>query len=178
MPAFVSFNGVPVTANAFLLQDILRNELGFNGIVVSDYDAVTELQEHGVASSAAEADELAMKAGVDMDLHSGSYLQNLPKLVKEGKIPESLVDDAVRKVLTMKFELGLFDNPFRYSDSTLVVNHVLPARHREAARKAARETFVLLKNKEKYFTAEQKASVCCGDWAGSRQPVKLAGTCS
>jgi len=156
MPAFVSFNGVPVTANAFLLQDILRNELGFNGIVVSDYDAVTELQEHGLAASPAKADELAMKAGVDMDLHSGSYLQNLPKLVKEGKIQEALVDDAVRKVLTMKFELGLFDNPFRYSDSTLVVSHVLPARHREAARKAARETFVLLKNKKNILPLSKK----------------------
>jgi beta-glucosidase len=156
MPAFVSFNGVPVTANRFLLQDILRRELGFNGVVVSDYDAITELQEHGVAASSAEADKLAMKAGVDMDLHSGSYLQNLPKLVKEGKIPESLVDDAVRKVLTMKFELGLFDNPFRYSDSTLVVNHVLPARHREAARKAARETFVLLKNEKNILPLSKK----------------------
>lgn len=156
MPAFVSFNGVPVTANQFLLQDVLRKELGFKGIIVSDFDAVTELQEHGVAVSPADADELAMKAGVDVDLHSGSYLQNLPKLVKEGKIPESVVDDAVRKVLTMKFELGLFDNPFRYSDSTLVVNNVLPEKHREAARKAARETFVLLKNEKNILPLSTK----------------------
>ena len=156
MPAFVSFNGVPVTANHFLLQDILRKELGFNGIVVSDYNAVTELQEHGVAASPAEADELAMKAGVDVDLHSGSYMENLPLLVKEGKIPESLVDNAVRKVLTMKFELGLFDNPFRYSDSTLVANNVLPASHREAARKAACETFVLLKNEKNILPLSKK----------------------
>ncbi|GET23684.1 beta-glucosidase [Prolixibacter sp. NT017] len=156
MPAFVSFNGVPVTANHFLLQDILRKEIGFNGIVVSDYDAVTELQEHGVAASAAQADELAMKAGVDMDLHSGSYLENLPKLVKEGKIPESVLDNAVRKVLTMKFELGLFDNPFRYSDSTLVANNVLPASHREAARKVACKTFVLLKNEKNILPLSKK----------------------
>lgn len=156
MPAFVSFNGVPVTANHFLLQDILRKEIGFNGIVVSDYDAVTELQEHGVAASAAQADELAMKAGVDMDLHSGSYLENLPKLVKEGKIPESVLDNAVRKVLTMKFELGLFDNPFRYSDSTLVANHVLPASHREAVRKVACKTFVLLKNEKNILPLSKK----------------------
>ncbi|GET29868.1 beta-glucosidase BglX [Prolixibacter sp. SD074] len=156
MPAFVAFNGVPVTANRFLLHDILRKELGFNGIVVSDYDAVPELEEHGVAASSAQADVLAMKAGVDIDLHSGSYLQNLPKLVKEGKIPESVVDDAVRKVLTMKFELGLFDNPFRYSDSTLVVNYILPAGHREAARKAARETFVLLKNEKNILPLGKK----------------------
>jgi len=175
MPAFVAFNGVPVTANKFLLQDILRNELGFNGIVVSDYDAVTELQEHGVAASPAKADELAMKAGVDMDLHSGSYLQNLPKLVKEGKIPESLVDDAVRKVLTMKFELGLFDNPFRYSDSTLVVNHVLPARHREAARKAARETFVLLKNEKNILPLSKKLHSIAVIGPAADNPLNLLG---
>jgi len=148
MPAFVSFNGVPVTANKHLLRDILRKKWGFDGISVSDYDAIPELQQHGVAKDAKDADKLAFKAGVDIDLHSGTYFDNLSKLVREGAISETSIDSVVKRILVMKQKLGLFKHPFQYGDSALALSAQkrLPAAHRDFAKKAAEESIVLLKN--------------------------------
>ena len=145
MAAFVSLNGVPATANPWLLKDVLRTEWGFRGILVSDYDAVPQLQQHGVAADSADAARQALLAGVDMDLHSGTYLATIPALVKAGKVSMAALDSAVANVLRVKFALGLMDDPFRYGDSTVSQDSLLAA-HRPIARDIARRSMVLLRN--------------------------------
>ena len=142
MSAFNALNGVPSTANRYLLQDILRDRWGFNGFVVSDYTAVMELRNHGVALDAATAARKAITAGVDIDMMSHYYDAELPALVKSGKVPMSVVDEAVRRVLRVKFALGLFEHP--YAEGAEVTSAV--AEHRPLVRKAAEEAIVLLKN--------------------------------
>src|SRR5699024_1333497 len=113
MPAFISLNGIPASGNKHLLKDILRNECNFRGVVISDYDAIPEMLNHRVAGTTAVAAEQAMHAGINMDLHSGVYFKELPQLVKSGKISEAELDSAVKKVLVLKYKLGLFDYPLR-----------------------------------------------------------------
>ncbi len=145
MSAFNSLNGVPASANPFLLQTILRDEWGFNGAVVSDYTSVMELMHHGIALDAATAAEKALTAGVDIDMMSHDYDAELPELVKQGRVPMQVVDDAVRRVLRVKFALGKFDHPFTDGPEVNEVKGAVPA-HRPLARRAAEESFVLLKN--------------------------------
>jgi beta-glucosidase len=142
MSAFNSLNGVPASANPFLLQTILRDEWGFDGLVVSDYTAVMELTHHGVALDSAMATEKALIAGVDIDMMSHDYDAELPALVKSGRVPMPVVDEAVRRVLRVKFALGLFDHPF--TEGPEVTGAV--AEHRPLARRGAEESFVLLQN--------------------------------
>ncbi len=142
MSSFNSLNGVPATANPFLLKTILRDEWGFDGAVVSDYTAVMELTNHGIALDAAMASEKALIAGVDIDMMSHYYDAELPALVKSGRVPMPVVDEAVRRVLRVKFALGLFDHPF--TEGPEVTGAV--AEHRPLVRRAAEESFVLLQN--------------------------------
>jgi beta-glucosidase len=142
MSSFNSLNGVPATANPFLLQTILRDEWGFDGAVVSDYTAVMELTHHGIALDAAMASQKALMAGVDIDMMSHDYDAELPALVKSGRVPMPVVDEAVRRVLRVKFALGLFEHPF--TDGPEVTGAV--AEHRPLARRAAEESLVLLEN--------------------------------
>jgi beta-glucosidase len=142
MSAFNSLNGVPASANPFLLQTILRGEWGFDGPVVSDYTAVMELTHHGIALNSASATEKALTAGVDIDMNSHYYDAELPPLVQSGKVPMSVVDEAVRRVLRVKYALGLFDHPFTEGPE---VTKAVPE-HRALARRAAEESFVLLQN--------------------------------
>ena len=142
MSAFNALNGVPATANPFLLKDVLRDEWGFDGFVVSDYTAVMELRNHGIAQDAATAARKALLAGVDVDMMSHYYDKELPPLIKSGKVPMSAVDDAVRRVLRVKYALGVFDHP--YAQGTEVTAAV--PEHRELVRHAAEESLVLLKN--------------------------------
>jgi beta-glucosidase len=142
MSAFNALNGVPATANSFLIQDILRDEWGFNGFVVSDYTAVMELINHGIALDAATATRKALFAGVDIDMMSHFYDTQLPELVRSGQVPMSVVDEAVRRVLRVKLALGIFEHPYaRATEVTAAVPE-----HRPLVRKAAEESFVLLKN--------------------------------
>ncbi len=142
MSAFNALNGVPATANPYLLQSVLRDSWGFNGFVVSDYTAVMELRNHGIALDAATAAKKAITAGVDMDMMSHYYDAELPGLIKSGKVPMSVVDEAVRRVLRVKFALGLFEHP--YSEGKEVTAAV--PEHRPLVRKAAEEAIVLLQN--------------------------------
>lgn len=142
MSAFNSLNGVPATANPYLLQQVLRDDWHFNGLVVSDYTAVMELTHHGVALTPAIAAQKALMAGVDIDMMSHYYDAELPALVKSGKVPMRVVDEAVRRVLRVKFALGLFEHP--YPQGAEVTSAV--AEHRPLVRQAAEESFVLLKN--------------------------------
>src|SRR5258708_36932420 len=112
MSSFNSLNGVPATANPFLLQTVLRDEWGFDGAVVSDYTAVMELTHHGIALDAAMASQKALMAGVDIDMMSHYYAAELPALVKSGRVPMAGVDVAVRRALRRRFAAGRFDHPF------------------------------------------------------------------
>jgi beta-glucosidase len=142
MSAFNALNGVPATANSFLLQKVLREEWGFNGFVVSDYTAVMELVNHGIALDAAAATRKAILAGVDVDMMSHYYDAQLPELIRSGQVPMSVVDEAVRRVLRVKFALNLFEHP--YSRGTEITAAV--PEHRPLVRRAAEESFVLLSN--------------------------------
>jgi beta-glucosidase len=142
MSAFNSLNGVPSSANPLLLTDILRREWGFNGFVISDYDAVRELINNGVALDPAAASRKAITAGVDIDMMSHLYDTQLPGLIRSGQVPMSVVDEAVRRILRVKFAAGLFEHPYAQGvevTAALAVNRPL-------VRKAAEESFVLLQN--------------------------------
>jgi beta-glucosidase len=141
MSSFNSINGVPATANPFILTQILRKEWGFNGFVVSDWGAVAELENHSIGDGPTVARK-ALEAGVDMDMEGNLYTTVIADQVRSGKIAESVVDEAARRVLRVKFALGLFDHP--YAEPSLAYE-ATPER-RAAARKVAAETFVLLKN--------------------------------
>jgi beta-glucosidase len=174
MSSFNALNGVPATANRFLMQTVLRDEWGFDGFVVSDYTAVMELVNHGIALDAAVATRKAFLAGVDVDMMSHFYDTQLPELVKTGQVPMNVVDEAVRRVLRVKFALGLFEHPYaRGTEVTAAVPE-----HRPVVRKAAEESFVLLKNDSVLpFSGEAKkialigpladdANEMVGSWSG------------
>ncbi len=143
MAGFSALNGVPPTANEQLLTDILRGEWKFSGFVVSDWDSVGELVRHGVAADLSQAAQLSLAAGTDMDMETDAYQKFLAQLMRRGQVPVADVDRAVRRVLRVKFELGLFDHP--YTPETRNPYHPTPER-RALARRAAQESFVLLKN--------------------------------
>jgi beta-glucosidase len=142
MSAFESLNGVPASANAYTLKQILKGEWKFQGFVVSDWAAVAELIPHGVALDGETAARKAFLAGVDMDMVDGLYM-NLVKLVRSGAVPESALDDAVRRILRVKFALGLFEHPYAPGGNAPAE---IPAATRELARTVAEESLVLLKN--------------------------------
>ena len=144
MTAFDDLNGIPSTANPFLLRQILRSEWGFDGVVVSDYTSVKELIAHGLAANEEEAAMYALNAGTDMEMISRTYNQNGEELVKSGKVSMKTIDDAVRDVLRVKFRLGLFEHPF--VDETLESKTLKKPEFMQAAREAAVRSFVLLKN--------------------------------
>lgn len=146
MNSFNDYNGVPATANKFLLQQVLRKEWGFNDLVVSDWQSIGELIPHGLAADSLEAAKLSIEAGSDMDMMSEIYLKKLPELVKAGKVKEELVDHAVRRVLKLKFDLGLFDDPYRYSNATREKEEVRNEKQLTTALDMARKSIVLLKN--------------------------------
>lgn len=144
MSSFNDFEGIPVTANRRLLHDTLRDSLGFGGFVVSDWNAVKELIRHGIASNEKDAALLAFKAGLNMDMVAGSYLRNLDSFVNEGRISVKDIDAAVKPVLQAKYDLGLFDDPFRYGGKA---ERMYRKESLEAAREVARKSMVLLTNK-------------------------------
>ena len=146
MNAFNEIGGTPSTANVHLLRDILKGEWNYNGLVVSDWNSIGELLIHGVAADKKEAARLAITAGSDMDMEGNCYVPNLKKLVEEGTVDVKLVDDAVRRVLRVKFLLGLFDDPYRYCDENREKTQILTQEHLVAAREAAKRSIVLLKN--------------------------------
>lgn len=144
MSSFNEIAGVPSTGNRHLLTEILRDEWGFDGFVVSDYDSVIELVMHGFAADKKEAAQKAITAGLDMEMMGGCYVEELANLVEEGTVPMAVVDEAVRRVLRIKERLGLFENP--YVDVTRAPKVVLCDEFKAAARDAARRSMVLLKN--------------------------------
>ena len=146
MGAFNEVSGVPMHANDWLNNDVLRREWGWDGLYVSDYTGVMELIPHGIAADSTHAGILGLKAGVDIDMVSGIYIRHLPAAVRGGRIPESLVNESVRRILRAKYKLGLFKDPYRYSNPAREARLLLAPPHVAAAREVARKSMVLLKN--------------------------------
>ncbi len=146
MSAFNDINGVPASANRELMTDILRGEWGFPGLVVSDYTADMELIAHGFADGERDATRLAFVAGVDMSMQSGFYAEHLPDLVAAGEVSMDVLDEGVRRVLTVKHAIGLLDNPYRSLDADVEADTSNHAAHAELARDASRRSIVMLKN--------------------------------
>jgi len=146
MNSFNLFNGVPANGNKFLLQQILRKEWGFQGMVVSDYSSIGEMLPHGYVADSASAAKASLEAGCDMDMMSFVYLKKLPAMVKSGAIKEELVNEAVRRVLKLKYDLGLFDDPYRYSSVDREKSEVRNEKQLATALDIAHKSIVLLKN--------------------------------
>jgi len=143
MSSFNTVNGMPASANQFTLNQVLRHEWNFRGFVVSDWGSVGELIPHGIANDLATATRKGFLAGVDMDMESNAYLRHLPNAVKAGQVSQAAVDEAVRRILRVKFALGLFEKPYVDEKNAITT---LPVANVAAAREAAEKSFVLLKN--------------------------------
>lgn len=146
MTSFNEYDGVPATGNKYLLTNILRNEWGFKGFVVTDYTSMNEMVNHGVIADEKEAGELSLNAGVDMDMQGSIYQRFLKQSLKQGKVLQKQIDEAARRVLRLKFELGLFDDPYKFCNEERQKATLLSADHRKAARDVSRKSIVLLKN--------------------------------
>ncbi|KGO79225.1 beta-glucosidase [Flavobacterium beibuense F44-8] len=156
MNSFNILNGVPATGNSFLQRDILKGKWGFDGFVITDWASIREMIAHGFAEDGAEASEKAVKAGADMDMESHLYVYELVKLVEEGKVDEALIDDAVRRILRVKFELGLFDDPYRYCDEKREKEIIYSKANHEAVLDMAKKSIVLLKNEGNLLPLKKK----------------------
>jgi len=148
MNSFNQLNGIPATGNKFLQTDILKGEWNFKGFVVSDWGSINELVTHGFAKDSIHAAEIAINAGSDMDMESNVYMKFLNDLVKTGKVKETIIDDAVKRILKIKFELGLFDNPYKYCDEVYEKATVGKKEFQEGVLDIAKKAIVLLKNEE------------------------------
>jgi beta-glucosidase len=146
MSSFNEIGGIPATGSRYLLTDILRDEWKFKGFVVSDWDAIGELVDHGFASDLKNAGEISINAGLDMDMESRSYITHLKQLVDEGKVKEDVIDESVKRILRIKFMLGLFDDPFRYCNKEREQKNIMTTEIKNAALNIAKRSFVLLKN--------------------------------
>lgn len=146
MNSFNTLNGIPATGSVYLQRDILKGEWGFDGFVVSDWGSIGEMIKHGVASNNREAAKLAIIAGSDMDMEANAYINELKGLVESGEIKESLIDDAVRRILRVKFRLGLFDDPWKYCNAEREKQVIMSEENLQAAREVAKKSIVLLKN--------------------------------
>ncbi len=146
MNSFNDINGIPATGNSYLQRDILKGQWGFKGFVVSDWGSVGEMVAHGTVANDYEAALSAITAGCDMDMESRCYKNNLAQLVADGKVPLAMVDDAVRRILEKKFEIGLFDDPFKYCDAEREQKELNNPEHAKIAREMADRSIVLLKN--------------------------------
>ena len=148
MNSFNDISGIPATANQYILRDILKGQWNYKGFVVSDWGSIGEMVPHGYANDNKEAAEKAIKAGSDMDMESRAYMAELPKLVQEGKVDPKLIDDAARRILVKKFEMGLFDDPYRFSSEKRQKEQLNNQEHRKFGREFGSKSIVLLKNEK------------------------------
>lgn len=146
MNSFNDINGIPATGNAYIQREILKKQWNFKGFVVSDWGSIGEMIQHGYSKDNYEAAMQAANAGSDMDMESRSYIKHLVQLVKEGKVKQSVIDDAVRRILRKKFELGLFDNPYKFCNEEREKKQWNNSEHLKIARDVAQKSIVLLKN--------------------------------
>lgn len=181
MSSFNIVDGIPATANKWLLTDVLRDEWGFQGLLVTDYNSIAEMAIHGVAPLK-EASVRALQAGTDMDMVSCGFLNTLEESLKEGKVTEAQIDAACRRVLETKYKLGLFADPYKYCDTLRAEKELYTPEHRAVAREVAAETFVLLKNENHLLPLEEKGKIAligpmadarnnmCGMWSMTCTP--------
>jgi beta-glucosidase len=175
MTSFNEINGVPASANHWLLTDLLRTQWGFQGFVVTDYAAISELSEHGMGNLRTDA-ELALKAGVDMDMVSETYLNYLPEQEAHGEIPESMINQACRRILEAKYKLGLFSDPYHGCTEERARAEILTPENRKAAREIAEQSFVLLKNDRQILPLRKSGIIALvGPLADDQQ--NLLGNC-
>ena len=146
MNSFNELNGIPATGNSYLQREVLKGDWKFDGLMVSDWGSINEMVAHGYAKDSKQAAEIAINAGSDMDMESSAYVAHLLELVKEGKVKESLIDDAARRVLKVKFELGLFEDPYKYCDENREVATLGKQEFQDGVLDMARKSIVLLKN--------------------------------
>ena len=187
MVALNSINGVPATANLWLMQDLLRKDWGFKGVAVSDHGAIFELIKHGVAKDGREAAKLAIKAGIDMSMNDSLYGEELPGLIKSGEVPQSDLDNAVREVLGAKYDMGLFADPYLRigkAEDDPADTQAESRLHRQEAREVARKSLVLLKNRAETLPLNKQARIALvgplanapidmmGSWAANGQPAQ------
>lgn len=158
MTSFNVVDGIPATANRWLIDDVLRKEWGFGGFVVTDYASVAEIPVHG-AGDIATAAVAALRAGTDMDMSAGAFLANLEQALAEGRVTIGEIDTACRRVLEAKYRLGLFDNPYKYNDLSREKTDIFTPAHRAEARRIAAETFVLLKNEGNVLPLAKKGRI-------------------
>lgn len=159
MTSFNTINGIPATADKWLLTDLLRKKWGFKGFVVTDYGSMSELIPHGVAGNKAQAADLAMHAGVDMDMMGMAYISSLKDLVKEGKVSTAEIDNAVRHVLEAKYKLGLFKNPYLRINDERAKKEIMSPDKLAFAREIARESVVLLKNENQLLPLKKSGTI-------------------
>ncbi|MFE7085794.1 beta-glucosidase BglX [Sphingobacterium spiritivorum] len=158
MTSFNDINGVPATANKWLMTDLLRQQWGFQGMVVTDYTAINELIDHGLGDLQ-RVSALSLKAGVDMDMVGEGYLGTLKKSLEEGKVSQADIDRACRLVLEAKYKLGLFENPYKYCDVNRAKNNILTKAHLAKSREVAAKSFVLLKNDKQTLPFTKKGKI-------------------
>ncbi|MGN7205766.1 beta-glucosidase BglX [Pedobacter sp. SAFR-022] len=176
MTSFNDINGVPATANKWLMTDLLRKQWGFDGFVVTDYTAVSELIDHGLGDLQ-QVSALSLKAGVEMDMVSEGFLNTLGKSLKEGKVTEEQINNACRLVLEAKYKLGLFDDPFRYCNDARAKKEILTPANLQAAREVATQSFVLLKNQNNLLPLKKSGTIALvGPLANTRS--NMPGTWS
>ncbi|HEX7358560.1 MAG TPA: glycoside hydrolase family 3 N-terminal domain-containing protein, partial [Ignavibacteriaceae bacterium] len=170
MASFNEIAGIPSSGSKYLLNDILRDEWKFNGFVVSDWNSIGEMINHGFASDLKNAGEISINAGLDMDMESRSYITYLKQLVEEGKVKESTIDESVRRILRIKFKLGLFDDPFRYCSKEREQKNIMTDEIKMASLNVAKRSFVLLKNNNKTLplSKEYKKIAVIGPLANSK----------
>ena len=163
MTSFNTINGVPASTNKWLMRDILRGEMGFDGVLISDFAAILETVAHRSSKDAADAAKKALEAGVDIDMMTSVYAANLCRLVEEGEVDEHLIDECCLRILELKNKLGLFENAYKDADETKEKEVILCKEHRALAREAARKSFVLLKNEEKILPLGKEKKIA---WVG------------
>jgi len=172
MTSFNELDGVPASGSKYLLTDLLRKELGFKGLVVTDYTSINEMVNHGIVANEEDAGALALNAGVDMDMQSEVFFKYLQKQVKAGTVKEKQVDDAVRRILRVKFELGLFDDPYKYCNEAREKANVYSKENLDAALDVAKRSLVLLKNDNQALPLRKDEKIAViGELAASKRDL-------
>lgn len=158
MTSFNVVDGIPATGNKWLMTDVLRDRWGFDGFVVTDYTAISEMIAHGMGDLQ-QVSAMSLSAGTDMDMVADGFLTTLEKSLKEGKVTMAEIDKACHRILEAKYKLGLFDDPYKYCDASRVKKDIFTAENRAVARKIATETFVLLKNENNLLPLQRKGKI-------------------
>jgi beta-glucosidase len=158
MSSFNEIDGIPASANKWLMTDLLRKQWGFKGFVVTDYTAINEMIEHGIGDLKTVS-SLSLKAGVDMDMVGEGFLTTLKQSLQEGKVTQAEIDTACRRILEAKYKLGLFEDPYRYTDAQRAKTEVFTEANRKIARDIATKTFVLLKNKNNLLPLKKQGTI-------------------